>query len=386
MEADIHTPIDLTSRTPTHIRFAESGQNQLVEHPAVDRLKRDSDSNSNQRITIRDMAEQISRLRSEISEMRRISPVGEILIHQNGGMIELRMDSSGPIAQEESPVTAPTDLNTQQVIAASQDINSTEIRNATPTVMVDRRVPLSKYCSIAPTSTEIAKKTSVSHKDKTFDNIDMLEKALRASNLLSLADGSRRPPDVNELNCSGYTAEAIKPTIKADGSRSLTVVAEDDYYKYYADSIVVYTFMLSMIKKDMHHLLGDAIKDEDPKMLYNVIQEHFKGGKNHHVESARRKLNAHRFGPDIDRDISRLLTLISELEVAQKMEMPESQKFGILRNIISHEERPYVKNLFGMASYMKETFYNTVKKISEEWDTIPTDGGQHNSSGRPDLF
>ena len=55
------------------------------------------------------------------------------------------------------------------------------------------------------------------------------------------------------------------------------------------------------------------------------------------------------------------------------MEMPESQKFGILRNIISHEERPYVKNLFGMTSYMKETFYNTVMKISEEWDTIPTD-------------
>ena len=172
------------------------------------------------------MAEQISRLRSEISEMRRISPVGEILNHQSGGMIELRMDSSGPIAREESPVTAPTDLNTQQVIATSQDTNSTEIKNATPTVMVDRRVPLSTYCSIAPTSTEIAKKTSVSHKDKIFDNIDMLEKALRASNLLSLADGSRRPPDINDLNCSGYTAEAIKPTIKADGSRSLTVVLQ----------------------------------------------------------------------------------------------------------------------------------------------------------------
>ena len=118
--------------------------------------------------------------------------------------------------------------------------------------MVDRRVPISKYCSIVPTSTEIAKKTSISHKDKTFDNIDMLEKALRASNLLSLADGSRRPSDVTEINSSGYTAEAIRPTIKADGSRSLTVVAEDDYYEYYADSIVAYTFMLSMINKDMH--------------------------------------------------------------------------------------------------------------------------------------
>ena len=56
--------------------------------------------------------------------------------------------------------------------------------------------------------------------------------------------------------------------------------------------------------------------------------------------------------------------------------MPKSQKFGILRNIIGHEERPYVKNLFGMASYMKENFYSTVIKISEEWDTIPADKNQ----------
>ena len=199
---------------------------------------------------------------------------------------------------------------------------------------------------------------------------------LTASYLLSLADGSRKPPDVNESNCSGYTAEAIKPTIKADRFSSLTVIAEDDYYKYFADSIVAYTFMLSMINKDMHHMLGEAIKDEDNTKLYKIIQEHFKAGKNHHVESARRKLNAHRFGPDIDGDISRLLVLISELEVAQKMEMPEFQKFGILRSIIGYEERPYVKHLFGMTSYIKENFYNTVMKISEEWDTIPADKSQ----------
>ena len=83
MEAEIHSPIDLTSKTPTHIRFAESEQSQLVEHPAADRLNRDSESNSNQRMIISEMAEQISRLRFEISQMRRISPIGEILNHQS---------------------------------------------------------------------------------------------------------------------------------------------------------------------------------------------------------------------------------------------------------------------------------------------------------------
>ena len=58
-----------------------------------------------------------------------------------------------------------------------------------------------------------------------------------------------------------------------------TVIAEDDYYKFYADSIVAFTFMLSMINKDMHHMLSEAIKKEDTTKLYRMIQEHFKGGK-----------------------------------------------------------------------------------------------------------
>ena len=351
VEAEIQSPIDLPSRTPTHIRFAESEQSQLVEHQTASRSSRNFESRLIQRTAMSDIAEEISRLRSEISEMRRISPVGEILNHQSGGEIELRVDSSGPTSQEESPGTAPNNLITQQVIAASSDINSTESRNATSTVMMDRRVPFSKYCSIAPTSTEIAKKRSVSNKDKTFDNLEMLKKALRASNLLSIVDGTRKPPDVTPTNSSGYTPEVIMPLIRADGTRAITVIAEDDCYKFYADSIVAFTFMMSMIDKDMHHMLSGAIREENPTKVYQVIHEHFKGGKNHHIESARRKLSAHRFGPDIERDLSRLLVLISELEVAQKMELPESQKFGILRTIISFEERPHVKTLFGLAIY-----------------------------------
>ena len=186
-------------------------------------------------------------------------------------------------------------------------------------------------------------------------------------------DGTRKPPDVTPTNSSGYTPEAIMPLIREDGTRALTVIAEDNCYKFYADSIVAFTFMMSMIDKAMHHILSGALREENPTKVYQIIHEHFKGGKNHHIESARRKLSAHRFGPDIERDLSRLLVLISELEVAQKMELPESQKFGILRTIISFEERPHLKTLHGLAIYHKQSFYDTVIKISEDWDAIPTD-------------
>ena len=114
-EAEIQSPIDLTSRTPTHIRFAEAESSQLVEHQPANRGVRSFENQSSQRTALSDMAEEISRLRSEISEIRRISPVGEILNHQSGRETDLRMDSSGPIAQEESLRTAPIDLSSQQI-------------------------------------------------------------------------------------------------------------------------------------------------------------------------------------------------------------------------------------------------------------------------------
>ena len=88
----------------------------------------------------------------------------------------------------------------------------------------------------------------------------MLDKALRASNLLSLVDGSRKKPNVTNLNSSGYSAEAITTTIEANVSKLYTVIVGDDYCKFHADSIVAFIFMLSMINKDMHHMLGEAIK------------------------------------------------------------------------------------------------------------------------------
>ena len=62
------------------------------------------------------MAGQISRLQSEIPEMRRILPAGEILNRPSSEETEIRMDSSGPIAQEELLITAPFDLSSQQIV------------------------------------------------------------------------------------------------------------------------------------------------------------------------------------------------------------------------------------------------------------------------------
>ena len=126
------------------------------------------------------------------------------------------------------------------------------------------------YFSIVTTSSEIAKKFIVSHKDKNFENLKMLDKALRASELLSLVDGSRLRPSSTTDNTTGYKADSLIMTVDAGGMPSYIVAAADDCYKYHKESIVAFTFMLSMVHKDMHHLLLDLIR------IYRAIQDYFK--------------------------------------------------------------------------------------------------------------
>ena len=199
------------------------------------------------------------------------------IARQDGEMSTSGINSSGASAPEELPRTGQPMVDSHHIVPAPLTKVVSELDNAPPIVTADRRVPVSKYFSIVTTSSEIAKKYLVSQ-DKNFENLEMLDKALRASNLLSLVDGSRKRPTPTADNMTGYLADALIMTVDASGLPSYIVAAADDCYKYYEESIVAFTFMMSMVHKDMHHLLLDLILKEDPVRIYRAIQEHLKGG------------------------------------------------------------------------------------------------------------
>ena len=86
-----------------------------------------------------------------------------------------------------------------------------------------------------------------------------------------------------------------------------------------------------------------------------------------------KKLDAHRLRPDIERNLCTLSDLILDLEIAQKMEIPESQKFGILRVLMTYEERIYVRKVVDIASYKKENLNFMINIIKEEWGALLAD-------------
>ena len=373
-EDGYRSPIDLMSRTPSHIRFEdiEPASNQLALIPLItDQLAEKESKLLEALAVIRYLEEQMRTADKPRNAIVDAPEQAVSIARQDGEMSTSGINLSGAPAPEELPRTGQPMVDSHHIVPAPLTKVESELDNAPLIVTADRRVPVSKYFSIVTTSSEIAKKFIVSHKDKNFENLEMLDKALRASDLLSLVDGSRKRPTPTADNMTGYLADALIMTVDAGGLPSYIVAAADDCYKYYKESIVAFTFMMSMVHKDMHHLLLDLIRKEDPVQIYRAIQEHFKGGKSHHVEAARKKLNDHRLGQDIERDLSTLLELFSSLEEAQGMVMPESQKFGILRVLMAQEERVHDRNIVGIASYNKENFNFTIKKIREEWDAIP---------------
>ena len=72
--AELRSSIEQMARTPTHIRFAESEPDQLVEILVGNSVTQDSELQNRQMVTMQLMEEQIHRLQDEIQEIRRISP------------------------------------------------------------------------------------------------------------------------------------------------------------------------------------------------------------------------------------------------------------------------------------------------------------------------
>ena len=112
------------------------------------------------------------------------------------------------------------------------------------------------------------KALSISSLDKHFDNIEMVAKALDASCVLSLVDGTRAIPRATTSNSSGYSAKSIVSVEDPDEIYHNVVIDKDDCYGYYAEKLLAFNFMITMINKDMLHILQVPIKEKNPIKLY----------------------------------------------------------------------------------------------------------------------
>ena len=189
-----------------------------------------------------------------------------------------------------------------------------------------------------------------------------LDEALKASDVLTLANGSRPLPVPTPLNPSGYTPTVVTPAT-FDGKPMYIIIDEDDIFRYSAENKVCMLLIQRILYKDMLHHLQPSIDANNALHTYLKILDFFKGHKHHHIESARVALTNFRFATDVEKDIFNLKDLISNLEKAQGSQLVDFNKFGFLRESMRVEKRVKINMTFGHACLTNQSFDETLDSI-----------------------
>ena len=144
-------------------------------------------------------------------------------------------------------------------------------------VKLERSVPHGKYQKVTLISTDLSTKFKISFNDKSFDNLNAMSRALGASNLLSLVDGSRLIPQRSENNANGYTPASITESSDPLSFNRNVVIDVDDIYRYAEEESIASRFIESFLHMDMKRILAKSVSCKDPRQLFQDIHAHFRG-------------------------------------------------------------------------------------------------------------
>ena len=162
-EDEFRSPIDLTSRTPSHIRFGDfvPETNQLALIPLVTDQSAERETKLLEALAvIRYLKEQMRTANKTKNVIMDVPEQAGIINRQDGEISTSGINSGGAPAPEELLRTGQPMVDSHHIVPAPLTKIVSELENATPTVTADCRVPISKYFSIVTTSSEIAKNSS----------------------------------------------------------------------------------------------------------------------------------------------------------------------------------------------------------------------------------
>ena len=335
-------------------------QNLGIDHSQP----RASSAASDQPITLGQISDLLLNFRNEINQDMERRFLEETTINMRlGGHI--REERFGGMA---SPIQS-LDPNINQLfspvvgnIPGSQGPSGPAMPAAPISLATDNRfVQHSQYKKISLISSELSVKFKISSVDKSFDNLHALSRALDASNLLALVDGSRLIPVQMVNNLNGYTPKVITANLDPLSLNKYTVLDEDDIGLYAHDESTAFNFMISFLHVDMKHILAASVNRKDPRKLFQDIQSYFRGNQSHHVDRAiesiiRHKINIRSF----EKDIANFRIFISELSHAQSAEVPEQQKFSYLKDLLKQDSRQCLANAMDLARFNTLNFEKTV--------------------------
>ena len=325
---------------------------------------RASSAASDQPITLGQISELLLNFRNEINQdmERRFLEETTINMRLGGHIREERFGGMASPIQSQDPNINQLFSPVVNHIPGSQGLSRPAMPAAPISLATDDRfVQHSQYKKISLISSELSVKFKISSSDKSFDNLHALSRALDASNLLALVDGSRLIPVQTINNINGYSPKIISSNLDPLSLNKYTVIDEDDIGLYAHDEGAAFNFMISFLHVDMKHILAASVNRKDPRGLFQDIQKYFRGNQSHHVDRAIESIIRHKIHiRSFEKDIANFRIFISELSHAQSAEVPEQQKFSYLKDLLKQDSRQCLANAMDLARFNTLNFEKTV--------------------------
>ena len=320
--------------------------------------------------TVMVLSSQMTLLVSDMAVMKEI--LQQLQQSMLDSTIQLGNQTVTSIFGKATPINRPTTIRPTMFSPSSPTTTAGGAPPIVPTPTISSTsVAILKYAKTTQISTDLVTKHSLSASDKNCDNLVHLEEALKASDVLALANGSRPLPIPTPTNPSGYSPTIVMPAT-FDGKPMYIVINEDDIFRYNAENKICMLLIQRILNKDMLHHLQPSIDANNASHTYLKILDFFKGHKHHHIESARVALNNFRFATDVEKNIFTLKDYISNLEKAQGSPLVDSNKFGVLRESMRVEKRVKMNVAFDHACLTNQSFNETLDSILKVWNYITT--------------
>ena len=224
---------------------------QLVldsEEIAATRMRSSGSTQPVPQVTMTLLSNILESFQDRLMEMidKRLSDESTINFRHGGNGMRGRFETiSSPIASQnprQPQQSSPLAGGIQGSVGPS---GQTIVQPLEPTVKLERSVPHGKYQKVTLISTDLSTKFKISFNDKSFDNLNAMSRALGASNLLSLVDGSRLIPQQSDNNVNGYTPSSITVSSDPLSLNRNVVIDVDDIYCYAEEETTAFRFIES---------------------------------------------------------------------------------------------------------------------------------------------
>ena len=233
-------------------------------------------------------------------------------------------------------------------------------------------IPESEYRHTAQHVIEIVKSNQISaNSQDTKKRLVAISNAFKATELLTILDGSRRQPTCTSTNPNGYVPRSV---LLNSTTMAYDIIRYDDIFHFKHDQMRLFTLVRLAFNTNMDYLCTEAFDAHDGFTVFSTISRHLQGTLATDIEKARKALHENfTFNPDVLFHVEavRLQSLISDLNHAQGRPMEEPELRSFLIKHMFHDKREFLRTTLLICLKFQDPYQSIIDSLIAASSLVP---------------